>query len=173
MAVDDNPRHTGDATELVLQLDSATQPVSLMSSLLRTVQAAVREALVTVPSGAERFAEAPHPVLLTSIAESGAGGGLELRFFFADPESSKPEPEVSRTAFGAFMDRLEEALKAQPQRMLWDSPARPPRGPAESDGPSARIRQLWDDLGRLPSIALAVGPRRVTVTRGSVEITGS
>jgi len=169
MAIDHKPRGDDGPSTLILRLTSATQPASSLSSLLRTLQAAVREAVQAAPEGAQRFAEATHPILLTSIREPEEKGALELRFYFADHASSTRQPELSETAFAAFMDTLEQALKAQPQRMLWDTPSRPPRG----GGPSPRIRQVWDDLGRFKNVTLSVGARRIAVSGGSVEITGS
>ena len=169
MAIDHTPREDNGPSTLILRLASATQPASSLSSLLRTLQAAVREAVQATPEGAQRFAEATHPILLTSMREPEGEGGLELRFYFADRASSTRQPELSETAFAAFMDTLGQALKAQPQRMLWDAPSRPPRG----GGPSPRIRQVWDDLGRFKNVTLSVGTRRIAVSGGSVEITGS
>ena len=173
MAIDHKPRDNDGPSTLVLRLRPTTQPVSLLSSLLRTLQAAVRETALATPLGAQRFVETPHPVLLTSIRQPAGEDGLELRFFFADPTSSRPEPELSEAAFAAFMDTLEETLKAQPQRTLWDAPSRPPRGGRHGKGPSPRIRQMWDDLGRFRNATLSVGTRQITVSDGSVEIAGS
>jgi len=173
MTIDHKPPENDGPSTLVLRFSLTTQPVSSLSSLLRTVQAAVRETALATPLGAQRFVEAPHPVLLTSIRESAGEDRLELRFFFADPATSTPEPELSKAAFAAFMDTLEETLKAQPQRMLWDAPARPPRGAGHGGGPSPRIQQMWDDLGRFQNVTLNIGARQITVSGGSVEITGS
>jgi len=173
MTIDHKPRENDGTSTLVLRLSSATLLVSSLSSLLRTVQAAVREAVLATPAGAQRFVETPHPVLLTSVRERPGEGGLELHFFFAELASSRPEPEFSKAAFAAFMDTLEETLKAQPQRMLWDAPSKPPRGAGRGQGPSPRIRQMWDDLGRFRNVTLSVGSRQITASGGSVEITGS
>ena len=173
MAIDHKPRENDGPSTLILRLPLTTQPVSLLSSLLRTLQAAVRESALATPLGAQRLVEPPAPVLLASIRGPGGEDGLELRFFFAGPASSRPELELSETAFAAFMDTLEQTLKAQPQRMLWDVPSRPPRGAGPGKGPSPRIRQMWDDLGRFRNATLSVGARQITVSDGSVEITGS
>ena len=169
MTIDHKPREDDGPSTLILRLTSATHPASSLSSLLRTLQAAVREAVQATPEGAQRFAEATHPILLTSIRKPEGESGLELRFHFADHSSSTRQPELSETAFAVFMDTLEQTLKAQPQRMLWDAPSRPPRG----GGPSPRIRQVWNDLGRFNNVTLSVGTRRIAVSGGSVEITGS
>jgi len=173
MAADAEPPESDGASTLVVKLSPATQLVSALSSLLRTLQAAVRETALATPEGARRFGEAPHPVLLASLGVPAGGDGIELRFSFAEHISSRPEPEFSKAAFGAFMDRLEGTLKAQPQRMLWDAPSRPPRTGRPSQAASERIRLLWEDLGRFRRVVLSVGTRRITVSGDAVEIAGN
>ncbi len=160
-----------ESPALTLRLHSATQQVSSLSSLLRTLQAALRESALSTREGTERFAEPPQPVLLTSVITPPGRDALELRFFFAQPRSSRVEPELTAAAAGAFLDTLEQTLKAQPQRTLWDVSSRPRRGGGTGPAPSPRIGQLWEDLGRFATVTVSAGGRRITVTGGSVEIT--
>lgn len=155
---------------LELRFDSLTHRVSTLSSLLRTLQAAIRETAFNTPAVSDRFVDGVPPVLFVRVGESSEDRHLELRFFFVDHVSGYPENAVSRTVFGAFIDALEKTLKSQPQKSFWGAPATKHVRTVASAGQPARIQQVLDDLGRSGRATLSLGPRQILIQGGSIEI---
>ena len=166
---------------LVLRLPSSTQSVSAFHSLLRTTQAAAREAAQTTPEGAAAFIASPSPQLVFQIVDAGPTG-LVIEFRFSDPSTGHAPHPVSGPAFAAFMDGLSSVIKASPMRTLWGSvptrPTRPTRTeeaarrPGHEPGPlDERMEQVISELERLGDVELQLGERRIHLTRGGVQIT--
>ncbi len=159
---------------LVLRLPSSTQSVSAFHSLLRTTQAAAREAAQTTPEGAAAFIASPSPQLVFQIVDAGPSG-LVMEFRFSDPSAGHAPHPVSGPAFAAFMDGLSSFIKASPMRTLWgDVPARgeAARRTGHEPGPlDERMEQVMSELERLGDVELQLGERRIRLTRGGVQIT--
>lgn len=163
---------------LILRLPSSTQSVSAFYSLLRTTQAAAREAAQTTPEGAVAFASSPSPQLVFEIVEAGPAG-LVIEFRFSDPSAGHAPHPVSGPAFAAFMDRFSSFIKASPMRTLWGSvPTRPmhpeavARRSGHEPGPLAeRMEQVMAELERLGDVELQFGKMRIQLTSGGVQIT--
>lgn len=156
-----------ETTRLKISLDSATQSVSAMSSLLRVMQAALRESARGTPEGAGPFAEKPEPILLVTTDSGSDGKGLELKFAFADAATRRPIDALSDAGFANFLDSVESLLKSQPRLTLWGGPARlSSKGNETAD----RIALAWQELSRLPNVSLELGDRRIEVSESSIEI---
>lgn len=159
---------------LVLRLPSSTQSVSAFYSLLRTTQAAAREAAQTTAEGATAFAASPSPQLVFQILKA-APAHLVIEFRFSDPSADHAPHPVSGAAFAAFMDGLSSFIKASPMRTLWGSvPARgeAARRPGHQPGPlDERMDQVMAELERLGDVELQFRKMRIQLTGGGVQIT--
>jgi hypothetical protein len=168
------PNNPGRKDALILGLPSATQSVSAFHSLLRTTQAAVREAAQSSPDGAAAFASSPAPQLVFQVIDTSSDG-MVIEFRFAEPSADHAPHPVSESAFTAFMDGLSTYIKSSPIRTLWGNV--PPRGdaarrPGNESGPmDDRMEQVVAELERLGDVSLQLGERRISLTRGGVEIT--
>lgn len=156
-----------EPARLKIKLDSATQSVSAMSSLLRVMQAALRESARGTPEGAGPFAEKPEPILVVSASAGDDGGELELKFAFADAATRRPIDALSKAAFASFLDAVESLLKSQPRRTLWGGPA---RLSSTGDETADRIALAWQELSRLSNVSLELGNRRIEASESSIEI---
>ena len=152
-------------TLLKIKLDSATQAVSAISSLLRVMQAALRESARGNTEGTGLFAEKPEPILMVTAAADGEK--FNLTFTFADPATHRPIHALSEVAFTSFFDAVEFLLKSQPRRTLWGGPARPS---STGDEATDRIALAWQVLSRLSNISLELGGRRSEASESSIEI---
>ena len=156
-----------DAHVLEITVHGRRLPVSYLSSLLRVVQAAVREVARHAEGSRDAFAELPQPVLhmvVQSYEHEPAGqlakpsnhvaaaantrdadeGGLTLHFSFADPVDSTTLSELSSAAFEAFAEQMVQMLKGLPQRGLWGQPTAGPRPAATTRrSTGAWTRYAW------------------------------
>lgn len=163
---------------LVLRLPSSTQSVSAFYSLLRTTQAAAREAAQTTPEGAVAFSASPSPQLVFEIVETGPSG-LVIEFRFSYPSAGHAPHPVSGGAFTAFMAGFSSFIKSSPMRTLWGSvPARPMRPEASArrsghePGPlDERMEQVMAELERFGDVELQFRETRIQLTSGGVQIT--
>ncbi|MBT3943403.1 MAG: hypothetical protein HOC77_12265 [Chloroflexi bacterium] len=159
------------ADSLILRLPSSTQSVSAFHSLLRTTQAAAREAAQSSPEGAAAFASSPAPQLIFEVTDA-SDDGLSLEFRFAEASAEHAPHPVSAMAFEAFLDGLSSYIKSSPMRTLWgDVPTRGERSGQESGPLDDRMEQVLSELERLGDIELSSGVRRIRLTSGGVEIT--
>ncbi len=157
----------GTDNVLTLSVSRATQHVSALSSLLRTLQAAVRDSAQGTAAGQRLLSGQPAPVLEVAVS-SGAGSPLTLSFEFNGP-GHEPIEELNDAAFGAFMTELATALNVSSQRMLWGTPVRPlARSPVENE----RMRLFLEDLARIGDVVVSAGGRKITIKDGKVEATG-
>ncbi len=169
-----SPESTGRKDALILGLPSSTQSVSAFHSLLRTTQAAIREAAQSSPEGAVAFTSSPAPQLVFQVIDTSSEG-MVIEFRFAEPSADHAPHSVSQLAFTAFMDGLSTYIKSSPVRTLWGNV--PPRGDAarrlgnESAPLDDRMEQVVAELERLGDVSLQLGERRISLTRGGVEIT--
>ena len=149
---------------LSVRIGSSSLHVSTLSSLLRTLQAAVRDATQGSEAGKRMLAAQPAPVLVVDTV-AAAGGPVTLSFRFTGPDGETLH-ELNSAAFGAFMSGLEAALKVTPQRAMWGRPLRPlVRSAAENE----RLRLFLEDFVRLGAVTISVGGRRIVIAEGRVE----
>jgi hypothetical protein len=93
-----------DAKPLEIIVDREGLPVSVLSSLLRAVQAALREVARDSNDTRHAFSQQPQPVLHVSTFVSD--GDLVLRFAFVDGLNSASLPHLSAQCFAAFMEQF-------------------------------------------------------------------
>ena len=152
---------------LEVRLRNGNVPVSYMSSLLRVVQAALREVARNVDGPRQRFEQSPQPVLV--LSRLAAGGDLVLGFSFVDPIDETPLEDLSDETFEALLSSFAEFIRGLPQPGLWGGAARrPPSSPLESDL-AKRMDQLHRELLRSPRAMLAHRGRSIVVEGDLME----
>lgn len=155
---------TDDDSALTLRIVRGPHHVSTLSSLLRSLQAAVREAAADTDAGAA-FRDRSGPSLMAEI-DAHPDGGAAVRFRFVNADGS-PAPGVSSSSFAAFLSRVETALATLPQRTLWGTTVR--MGGSSPAG-SERIRQFLEDLTRLEDASVEIGRRRIELREGALWV---
>ena len=153
---------------LAIQLDPGHLSVSHISSLLRVVQATLREVALSETGTRQQFDRRPQPILLLSRPLSD--GEVALQFTFADPLDSTPLRELSTQTFNAFLDRFSEYVRGLPQPSLWGGAARrPPHGPFDSEL-TRRMDQLFRELRRSPKATMSFQGRTIELEGDRMEI---
>lgn len=164
---DPNESQTGQKGLLIV-LDSDGLPVSSVSSMLRVLQAAVREVARGQDETRSRFEGHSQPVLTLSTGTDG--GDLNLRLSFADPADAAPMAELSAQAFDPFMTQFANLLKAVPQPGLWGPISRrsgPRQFETEAD---RRLDELRAELRRFSRATLRFGDRSISFHGDQLEI---
>lgn len=156
---------------LVIELTPASQSVSAVSSLLREVQAALREAARTVPDTARMFEGDQSPAL--TVRFTGAASGVSMQFAFVDAATRAPLARVSDAVATRFMRALEDVLKQRPRRTLWGQQAtvalRKSRD-GSRDPVAERAAVVLAELGRAHAASVAAVGRRIQLQGDTAEI---
>ena len=153
---------------LEITLSGGYLPVSSLSSLLRSVQAAVREAARTNTEANQVLSQPPQPVLVVSM--TSRGDDLILSFTFASTPDARPMPRLSELAFGAFLREFNELFKKLPQRGLWgQSVGGSAKGHPQSDV-SRRLDQVRSELRRFPRAGIRFAGRTILIEGERLEI---
>jgi len=153
---------------LEITLDPGYLPVSNVSSLLRILQAALREVARGVDSTYDPFAEPPYPALRMKTVS--AHGALVLSFGFFDPVDSSPMTELSERTGGIFMDRLGEFIKRLPQRGLWGQSVAGPQAAIDDSEVGKRLDQLRTELRRFGKARLSFSGRAISFEGDRMEL---
>ena len=150
-----------------VRLRNENVPVSYLSSLLRVVQAALREVARSVEGPSRRFEQGPQPVLV--LSRLAAGGDLVLRFTFVDPIDDSVLEDLSDETFEALLSRFAEFIRGLPQPGLWGGAA--PRRSSSLLGSALakRMDQLHRELRRSPRAVLTHRGRSVAVEGDLME----
>ena len=153
---------------LGVELPHGSVSVSYLSSLLRVIQAALREVAMSDDGARAQFDRRPQPVLVLSRLASD--DKLRIYLVFIDPIDRAPMPELSTRTFDAFLDRLGEFVTSLPQRGLWGGSARPSPGrPFESEV-SRRMYQVYGELRRTRKATLRFQDRSIEIEGDRMEI---
>ena len=155
--------------KLLITVDSSNVPVSSLSSLLRVLQAALREIARGQPDTREQFAQQPQPVLYLST--DGAEEGLVLRLTFGGASDSAPMPELSSSIFGAFVEQLGQLIKRMPQRSLWGEPVGGPPVARQASAVEGRLDQVRMELRRLSRASVSFDGHTISFEGDRMEIT--
>ena len=107
--------------KLTLTLHDPPFKVSNLSSLFRSLQAAVRETAAAGEPVESLFSNQQGPFLVTDIAHSG-NDELVLSMWFADRENA-PLEERSIETFNRTMTELESTILRGSQHTFWGTPA--------------------------------------------------
>jgi hypothetical protein len=153
---------------LEITLARRNLPVSSLSSLLRVVQAAIREVARTNASTSDLFSQPPHPVLRVSAGVSGED--LLLSFFFDMPRESRPKSELSETTFDQLLGRLADFIKGLPQRGLWGQSVAGGRPQQYESEVARRLDELRMELRRFPRARLRYDQRSILFEGDRMEI---
>ena len=159
---------TGDASLLEISLDRHNLAVSSLSSLLRVLQAVLRELARNSDSTRAFFSEPPHPVLRLSAGVSDED--LVLSFMFDLPGETGPSSELSRTAFGQLMSTLADFIKSLPQKGLWGQSIASPRPQRYDSEVGRRLDELRIELRRFPRARLRYDRRAILFEGDRMEI---
>ena len=158
-----------DGQYLVVELHHATIPVSYMSSLLRVLQAALREVALTDAQTREQFSSRPQPVLV--MPEVSRDKALALSFAFVHPIDGTPLVSLSDTTFDAFLNHLGKFIAGLPQPGLWGGAARrSPQEPFESEL-DRRMDQIYVELRRTSKVVLRFRSRSLEIEGDQMVIT--
>ena len=153
---------------LEIALDSHDLHVSHLSSLLRVVQAVLREVARSGDDTRQAFSKRPQPMLLVSTCV--AEGSLVLRFAFADPSDSAPLTELSSLTFGQCLELFARFLKELPQPGLWGVPVRSGRRQRHESDIMRRMDHLHVELRRFRSVRVGFDRHAVTFEGDRMEI---
>jgi hypothetical protein len=157
-----------DSRPLVIELDSHGLRVSYVSSMLRVVQAAVREVARGVVEFRPLFDEprSPHLLLSAEVAE----GKLSLSVSFAEPGDSAPMPDLSALVFELLMERFARLLEDTTQLGLWGRVIRG-AGPRQLDsGVDRRLSELRTELRHFDNARVSFGGRAIVFEGDLVRI---
>jgi hypothetical protein len=157
-----------DQDALAIQLAPGNIPVSYFSSLLRVVQACLREVARSDDGTRRHFERQPQPMLV--LAGVVSNSGLTVNFVFTDPLDNMHLRELSSHTFNAFLDRLSEFVRELPQPGLWGgSRLSPPHTPFKTDL-TRRMDQMYRELRRSPRVTLRFGGRSMEIEGDRMEI---
>ena len=159
-----------DQSTLSIQLHQEKTTVSYLSSLLRVLQAAIRE----VARGNDRTKQMldgnPQPQLI--LSKIGVDDGLTLFLTFALPLDSTPLDELSSQTFDSFLRSFAEFVKRLPQPSLWGGAApRLSHGGLELQSElDRRLDQVYRELRRSDSTTMNFGGRMIEIEGDRMEI---
>ena len=157
-----------DRHSLSIELRQGSVSVSYLSSLLRLVQAALREVALSGDGTRERFDRQPQPILVLSRLSSQ--DGLTLQMTFVDPIDGTPLEELSSRTFDAFLDSLGRFVMSLPQPGLWGGAARRSPQPPFESGLSERMDQVYAELRRSSKVTLRFQTRSIEIEGDRMEI---
>ena len=165
----DSKNLQAESGKLQIELNSDGLQVSYVSSMLRVLQAAVRDVARGVDDDAHALFESqPQPVLLLSTEVED--GSLYMNVFFAEPVRSTPMVELSTQAFEPFMVKFGNLLKLLPQPGLWGRMARR-SGPSSIETETdRRLDELRVELRHFSRAILRFGHRTISFDGDQLEI---
>ena len=169
MMADEN-RSKNDREVLELQIVTTHLSASYLSSLLRALQASLREVAHSRESTNQDFTQNPQPVLILDKIISG--DDLTLYLIFSDAVNSKPLTSLSRQTFNTFIDDLTDFVKGLPQPSLWGGASLPtPRTRTRTESDLIkRMDQLYRELRRSKQITIRFNNRSVEIEGSRMEI---
>ena len=154
-------RSQSDEDLLSIELGPAETSVSYLSSLLRVVQAALREVARGSDELRPLFDRTAQPMLVVSRVR--ANGGLRLFLTFTDPGESRPMGDLSARTFDAFLDNLGAFVKELPQPSLWGGASRRRAPRSNQSALAIRMDQVYQELRRSPRATLGFRGRTIEI----------
>ena len=152
---------------LTIEIAEGSVSVSYMSSLLRVVQAALREVALDTDGAREHFEKRPQPLL--AMPALAGGDSIAMSFVFVDPQDGSPMGELSAATFGSFLDRLQAYVTSLPQPSLFGGASRRPPREADSEV-DRRMDQVYAELRRASRVTLRHGGRSLAFEGDRLEI---
>ena len=166
--MDNDSRSASDQPSLAIDLRIAYPAVSYLSSLLRVVQAALREVARSNNGTRQRFDQRPEPTLL--LSKLSTGDDLTLHFAFADPPDSTLLVDFSSQAFDAFLDQFIDYIKGMPQPGLWGGASTGPARRGFTSELTMRMDQVHRELRRSPKATITFGGRSIEIEGDRMDI---
>jgi hypothetical protein len=167
--MNDSKNRQSEPGKLQIELNSDGLQVSYVSSMLRVLQAAVRDVAKGVDDEhAMLFESQPQPVLLLSTEVDD--GSLYIYVFFAEPIHSMPMVELSTQAFDPFMVKFGNLLKLLPQPGLWGRMARRSGPSSIETDTDRRLDELRVELRHFSRARLRFGNRSISFDGDQLEI---
>ena len=152
---------------LELILDQGHVPVSYISSLLRTLQAAIREVALSSENTRYNFDKQPQPILV--LISMVSDETISMCLGFEDPINKEHLSILSGNTFSTFLDKLSEFVMSLPQPSLWGGAARKSTSNPESEI-SNRMDQVYAELRRAPKVHLKFKTRSIEIEGDRFEI---
>ena len=152
---------------LTIEIAQASVSVSYMSSLLRVVQAALREVALDTAGAREHFDSRPQPLL--AMPAPAGGDSIALSFVFVDPQDGSPMDDLSAATFGSFLDRLQAYVTSLPQPSLFGGASRRPTRDAGTEV-ERRMDQVYAELRRASRVTLRHGGRSLSIEGDRLEV---
>lgn len=155
------------ANVLTIEIAQASVSVSYMSSLLRVVQAALREVALDTDGAREQFESRPQPLL--AMPAPAGGDSIAISFLFVDPRDGNAMEELSAATFGSFLDRLQSHVTSLPQPSLFGGASRRPARDADTEV-ERRMDQVYAELRRASRVTLRHGGRSLVIEGDRLEV---
>ena len=152
---------------LSIEIAEGSVSVSYMSSLLRVVQAALREVALNTEGAREHFESRPQPLL--AMPALAGGDSITMSFVFVDPQDDSPMETLSAATFDSFLDRLQAYVTSLPQPSLWGGASRRPPRDADSEV-DRRMDQVYAELRRAAKVTLRLRGRSLEFEGDRLEI---
>lgn len=137
---------------LEITLDHKNLRVSYLSSLLRAVQATLREVARSNEVTSQLFAQQTQPIfqLSTDVTE----GDLILSFAFTSRSGELKVPQLATHTFDQFFNQFERFIKNLPQKGLWGDTVGTTRRQRHASEVTKRLGHLRVELSRFPRARL-------------------
>ena len=153
---------------LSVEFDASSISVSYASSLLRVIQAALRELALDNADTRSNFDRQPSPILVLSIPRDP--GLLKLHFNFVNPVDSTHLGNLSFQVFNLFLDSLGGFVMSLPQPGLWGGAARRSAQTSSRSAIIDRMDQVYVELRRSPKITLRFQDRSIEIEGDRMEM---
>ena len=145
---------------LTLILHQPPFKVSNLSSLFRSLQAAVRETAAAGEPVESLFSSQQGPFLVSDVSRR-AEGDLTLTLWFAD-RHDKPLEDRSRETFGRAMAEMESTILRGSQHTFWGAPAYQ----SELHDEDSRMLRFIAVLRSFRSATISYGDRTIVLRDG-------
>lgn len=148
---------SGNDHKLRVRLGNAPHKVSALSSLFRSLQAAVRETAVAGAPIDSMFSNQEGPFLLAEV-ESKTNENITFALWFADRDNN-PLEQTSVKVFSRAMNELEQCVNRGSQHTFWGSPAT-----------AIRIDQTDDRMARFIANLRVIGAATVSFKDVTIQL---
>jgi len=152
---------------MIIEIQPVPIAVSYLSSLLRIVQAALRE--TAFASNHINSSIGNQPILLASLSEKNEK--LSIHLSFSDPKTNKNLDTLSKEIFQNFFQDFSNYVKTLPQPSLW--------GPKSSIKntkkltPSTlehRLEGVYRELKRIPKSKISLNSKTISIEGFNLQL---
>ena len=151
---------------MIIEIQPTPIPVSYLSSLLRIIQAAVRETAFSAnhidPS------ESHQPILLASLSEQDTKLSIELSF--SDPKTNQHLSILSKSIFQEFFRNFGEYIKTLPQPSLWGPKSSIETKKSVSSVIEKRLSEVYREMKRIPKSKITVNSKSISIEGFNLQL---